>query len=232
MKSRILFYLIIGLFVFFVGFIVYKWISIELKKSLKNQEKIINECKTEEERINSLKRLKKHNIRKAVLIYLSILIVLTMICFAFLFIVRIVPHSQIKPIGSYEIFKINGISYYGKHNYSIFCDNNGTLAFSTYKIFDKKNKTVFETNSYEKFLAELEAVFKNNNIEKINFYGTCLSDSGYKSLGYAINNSNLIESHNIEEFIEGQLIHIKTINGVLINIEYLWDDMICTCKGA
>ena len=63
-------------------------------------------------------------------------------------------------------------------------------------------------------------MFMTSNIKKINFYGTCLSDSGYKSLGYAINNSTLIESHEIEELQNGQLIHIRTINGILINIEY------------
>ena len=140
--------------------------------------------------------------------------------------------SNIKPIGSYELFKQNGITYYGKHDYSIFCENNGFPAFSTYKIFDKKNKTVFKTKSYEEFLNKLEEMFMTSNIKKINFYGTCLSDPGYKSLGYAINNSTLIEFHEIEELQNGQLIHIRTINGILINIEYLWDDMICTCKGA
>lgn len=111
-------------------------------------------------------------------------------------------------------------------------ENNGFPAFSTYKIFDKRNKTVFKTKSYEEFLNKFEEMFMTSNIKKINFYGTCLSDQGYKSLGYAINNSTLIESHEIEELQNGQLIHIRTINGILINIEYLWDDMICTCKGT
>ncbi|MCR5763898.1 MAG: hypothetical protein K6G00_11010 [Treponema sp.] len=147
-------------------------------------------------------------------------------------VIRKISVSDIKPIGSYELFKQNGISYYGKHDYSIFCENNGLPAFSTYKIFDKKSKTVFETKSYEKFLNKLEDMFKNKDIKKINFYGTCLLDPGYKSLGYAINNSTLIESHEIEELPNGQIIHLKTINEILINIEYLWEDMICTCKGA
>ena len=54
-------------------------------------------------------------------------------------------------------------------------------------------------------------MFMTSNIKKINFYGTCLSDPGYKSLGYAINNSTLIESHEIEELQNGQLIHIQLL---------------------
>ena len=225
-------FIFLVIFVFLVGYVVYKFISKELKKSLGNQQKIMEECKTEEERKEALRILKKKNIKKSIIFYFALLIGLPIICFLFLILLRTIPHAQIKPIGSYELFKSNGISYYGKHEYSIFCNNNGILALSTYKIFDKKNKTVFETNSYEKFLNKLESIFINTKIEKINFYGTCLSDPGYKSLGYALTNSKLIESHEIENVQDGQLIHIKTINGILIKIEYLWDDMICTCKEA
>ena len=220
------------IFVFLLSFTVYKYISKELKKTSKTQQKIMKECKTEDERKEALRNLKRKNIKKSLIFYFALLIGLPVICFLLLILLRTIPHTQIKPIGSYELFNSNGISYYGKHDYSIFCYNNGSLAFSTYKIFDKKNKTVFETNSYEKFLSKLEDMFKNTKIEKINFYGTCLSDPGYKSLGYALKNSKLIDSHEVEEIKDGQLIHIKTVNGILIKIEYLWDDMICTCKGA
>ena len=212
--------------------VIYKLISRELKKNSEIQKKIINECKSEEERNIALNNLKKNNKKKVIISSLVFYIGLPIICFPCLLLIRKSSISNIKPIGSYVLFEQNGITYYGKHEYSIFCENNGFLIFSTYKIFDKKNKSVFETKSYEEFLNKLEEMFSNHEIKKINFYGTCLSDPGYKSLGYAINNSNLIESHEIEELPNGQLIHIKTVNGILINIEYLWEDMICTCKGA
>ena len=75
-------------------------------------------------------------------------------------------------------------------------------------------------------------MFINKKIDKINFYGTCSSDPCYKSLRHALNNSKLVESYELEKLQEGQLIHIKTKNGNMIKIEYLWEDMICTCKGV
>lgn len=45
-------------------------------------------------------------------------------------------------------------------------ENNGFPAFSTYKIFDKRNKTVFKTKSYEEFLNKLEEMFMTSNIKK------------------------------------------------------------------
>ena len=145
--------------------------------------------------------------------------------------VRMIPYSEIKPIGSYELFEDDGISYYGKHDYSIFCNNKGILALSSYKIFDKINGTIFETNSYERFFSKLEDMFKNPDLEKINFYGTCTVDSGYETLEYALRKSRLVESHEINKLQDGKVIQIKTTNGTLIKIEYLADDMICTCKG-
>ena len=229
---KITFILIIGIFIICTSFVIYKLVSRELKKNSEIQNKIINESKSEEEKNIALNKFKRKNIKKGIIIALAFYLGLPIICFPCLLVIRKLSVSNIKPIGSYKLFEQNGITYYGKHEYSIFCENNGFLTFSTYKIFDKKNKTVFETKSYEEFLNKLEEMFKTPNIKKINFYGTCLSDPGYKSLGYAINNSTLIESHEIEEIPDGQLIHIKTVNGILINIEYLWDDMICTCKGA
>lgn len=158
--------------------------------------------------------------------------ILVAVSFLFFIFFRITHRSNIHPIGSYELFSENNISYYGSHDYSIFCNNEGFLQLSTYKIFDKNKKTVFETESYEKFILKLEDMFKNDKIEKINFYGTCLLNPGYQSLGYALNNSQLVEYHEIENFDDKQLIHIMTVNDVIIEIEYLWSDIICTCKGA
>lgn len=229
---KIIFISIIVFFIICTSVVIYKLISRELKKNSAILQKIKNEYKSEEERNIALNNLKKRNTKKVIVISLVFYIGLPIICFLCILVTRKNSVSNIKPIGSYELFEQNGITYYGKHDYAIFCENNGFLTFSTYKIFDKKNKTVFETKSYEKFLNKLEDMFKNTNIKKINFYGTCLSDPGYKSLGYAINNSTLIQSHEIEKLQNGQLIHIKTVNGILINIEYLWEDMICTCKGT
>lgn len=229
---KIIFISIIVFFIICTALVIYKLISRELKKNSEIQKKIINQCKSEEERNIALNNLKKNNKKKVIISSLIFYIGLPIICFLCLLLVRKCSVPNIKPIGSYVLFEQNGITYYGKHEYSIFCENNGFLTFSTYKIFDKKNKTVFETKSYEIFLNKLEEMFSDNDIKKINFYGTCLSDPGYKSLGYAINNSTLIQSCEIEELPNSQLIHIKTVNGILINIEYLWEDIICTCKGA
>ncbi|WP_296686424.1 hypothetical protein [Treponema sp. UBA3813] len=113
-------------------------ISRELKKNSEIQKKIINECKSEEERNIALNKLKRKNIKKGIIIALAFYLGLPIICFPCLLVIRKLSVSNIKPIGSYELFKQNGITYYGKHDYSIFCENNGFPAFSTYKIFDKK----------------------------------------------------------------------------------------------
>ncbi len=160
----------------------------------------------------------------AVVLSLSVLFLLT-------FAVKKNPYSSIKPLGAYELFRLNDISYYGKHDYAIFCSNDGFVSLSLYKIFDKKSKSVFETNSYDKFFAKLEELFRDKGIQKINFYGTCSSDYGYQSLKYALRSSKSIESYEMENFNERQLVHIKTKNGVNIEIEYLLEDMICTCRG-
>ena len=220
------------LFALIVCFVAYKLFSRQIKKSSEIQKKIMDEYETEEEREKALKILKRKNVKKAIVIYLLFLIALPAIFFPFMLLVKMIPHSEIKPIGSYELFKDDGVSYYGKHDYSIFCNNNGMLALSSYKIFDKINGTVFETNSYEKFISKLENMFKNLDFEKINFYGSCTVDSGYKSLEYALDKSRLVESHEIKKIQDGELIQIKTKNGILIKIEYLVDDMICTCKGG
>ena len=57
-------------------------------------------------------------------------------------------------------------------------------------------------------------------------------NSSYQSLGYALDNSQLIEYHEKENFDDKQLIHIKTVNEILIEIEFLWSDIICTCRGV
>ena len=51
-------------------------------------------------------------------------------------------------------------------------------------------------------------------------------------IGYALDNSQLIEYHEKENFDDKQLIHIKTVNEILIEIEFLWSDIICTCRGV
>ena len=227
----VIIFILLFIVIVIVGFVTYKVCSRLIKKSSETQKKIMDEYKTEEDRENALKKLRRKNVKKAIVIYLVFLIGLPLIFFPFMLLLRMVPHSEIKPIGSYELFKEDGVSYYGKHDYSIFCQNNGIRAFSSYKIFNKKNETVFETNSYERFFSKLEEMFKNPDIEKINFYGTCTVDSGYQSLEYALDKSRLIESYEINKIQDDKLIQIKTINGILIKIEYLVDDRICTCKG-
>lgn len=232
MNARILIYIIISFFCFIVFLVTYKFISCELKKASERMARILAECKTEEEKLEAMKIVKRKNMMRILKFVLLFYLGIPILVFSIFFLFHKISGSNVRPIESYELFRENNVSYYGKHDYSIFCYNNGNIAFSTYKIFDKKEKTVFETKSYEEFLSKLENMFVNKKIDKINFYGTCISDPGYKSLGYALNNSNLVESHEVENLQEGQLIHIKTKNRYTIEIEYLWEDMICTCKGA
>lgn len=224
--------IIILIVIILISLSVYKLISWQLKKQLLEAERISKESKTEEERTNALRELKRKNIVKSIISYFVFILGLSILFITASIFIRKISFIKIKPIGSYELCERNGISYYGKHEYSIFCDNNGDPAFSIYKIFNKINKTKIETNSYEEFIGKLEELFMTKEIDKINFYGTCSADLGYKSLGYALNNSHLIEYHAKEDLEDRQIIHVKTINGILIEIEYLHDDMICTCSGA
>ncbi|MBP5451606.1 MAG: hypothetical protein J6Y16_05170 [Treponema sp.] len=227
---------IIFFVIFVIAFIIYlvisKFVSRLLKKAKETEARILNESKTEEERIKALKDFKRKNGLRCIGFYIVYLIGLPLIFVPLMFFIRSIPHMNVKPIGSYELFSENGTSYYGDHDYSIFCYNKGLLAFSSYKIYNNREKTVFETNSYENFISKLKDMFENDKIQKINFYGTCTSDPGYKSLGYALNKSKLIKSHEIENLQDRQLIHIKTVDSTIIEIEYLSDDMICTCQGG
>ena len=91
-KMKIIFIFLI-IFVFLVGFAVYKFISKELKKSLESQQKILEECKTEEERKEALRNLKRKNIKKSIIFYFALLIGLPIICFLFLILLRAIPHA-------------------------------------------------------------------------------------------------------------------------------------------
>lgn len=62
---KIVIELILFAVIVLVGFVVYKLISREMKKSLEAQTKVLNECKTEEEREAALKLLKRKNIKKS-----------------------------------------------------------------------------------------------------------------------------------------------------------------------
>ena len=85
LKMKIIFIV----FVFLVGFIVYKFISKELKKSLEIQKKILNDCKTEEERTDALNNLKRNNIKKSIIFYFTLLIFPPIICLALLFLIHV-----------------------------------------------------------------------------------------------------------------------------------------------
>lgn len=232
MNARIFIYIIIFFLCFIVFLVTYKFISCELKKASERMSGILVQCKTEEEKLKAMKSERRKNMKRCLKFVLFFYLGITILVFLFFFLFHKMSGSNIKPIGSYELFRENNVSYYGKYDYSIFCYNNGFFELSTYKIFDKKEETVFETQSYEEFISKLENMFINKKIDKINFYGTCTSDPGYKSLRHALNNSKLVESYELEKLQEGQLIHIKTKNGNTIKIEYLWEDMICTCKGV
>ncbi len=109
---KILIELILLAVVILVGFVVYKLISREMKKSLETQTKILQECKTEEERAAALQLLKRKNIKKSLMIYICIFIGLPIVVFPLMLLIRRIPHVEIKPLGSYELFTENGITYY------------------------------------------------------------------------------------------------------------------------
>ena len=60
---------LVVVFVLTVALIVYKIISFMMKKASEESTKILNECKTEEERQFALKNLQKKNIKKGLIFY-------------------------------------------------------------------------------------------------------------------------------------------------------------------
>ena len=73
-----------------LAFVVYKVISREMKKSLEVQIKILNECKTEEEREAALKLLKRKNIKKVIIASLCFFIGLSIVVFLLMILIRTV----------------------------------------------------------------------------------------------------------------------------------------------
>lgn len=88
---KILIELILFAVIVLVGFTVYKLISREMKKSLEVQTRILQECKTEEEREAALQLLKRKNIKKSVMIYLCIFIGMPIVIFLLMLLVRLIP---------------------------------------------------------------------------------------------------------------------------------------------
>lgn len=109
---KIVIELILLAVVILVGFVVYKLISREMKKSLETQTKILQECKTEEERNAALKLLKRKNSKKVIISSLCFFIGLPIVVLLLMLLIRKIPHVEIKPLGSYELFTGNGITYY------------------------------------------------------------------------------------------------------------------------
>lgn len=90
-KIKFIFGIILVAVIVLVGFVVYKLISKEMKKSLEAQTKILNEYKTEEERAAALQLLKRKNIKKSVMIYLCIFIGMPIVIFLLMLLVRLIP---------------------------------------------------------------------------------------------------------------------------------------------
>ena len=223
-------YVLKALIIFAISFAVYKLISMELEKARKDSEQILNECKTDEEKTNAITKLKRKNIQRAFGFYFFVIVILALLVFAFAVIRLQQNKSTFTPLGSYILFENNGQKYYGKHDYSIFCAADYPDGkHATYKIFSKKDKTVFETKSCDQFILELEKLFNDQQIDKINLYSVCGTNSSYYALGFALNNSNLIQKHEIERIEKNQIIHVITKNGVNIEIEFLVEDMLCIC---
>ena len=88
--KKILITFLIAFFVPAVGFTVYKLVSLMMKKESEESSKILNECKTDEERTIALKNLQKKNSRKALLFYLIMMITIAVIGFLFILILRFI----------------------------------------------------------------------------------------------------------------------------------------------
>lgn len=73
--------IIILIFVILLSLSIYKIISSYVKKQLRESERIISECKTEEERQSTLNMLKKKNMKRAMLSYLLFVVCLSVIAF-------------------------------------------------------------------------------------------------------------------------------------------------------
>lgn len=74
-----------------ITFIIYKLISHQLEKRKEESIRIINECKTENEKKDKLNALKRKNIKRSILHYFVFMIVLILICFLLLLIIRSIP---------------------------------------------------------------------------------------------------------------------------------------------
>lgn len=88
--KKILITFLIAFFVAVVGFTVSKVVSLMIKKASEESSKILNECKTDEERTIALKNLQKKNSRKALLFYLIMMITIAVIGFLFILILRFI----------------------------------------------------------------------------------------------------------------------------------------------
>ena len=79
---------LITIFISSVGFTVYKIVSLMMKKASEESSKILNEYKTDEERKIALKNLQKKNSRKALLLYLIMMISIAVVGFIFMLLLR------------------------------------------------------------------------------------------------------------------------------------------------
>lgn len=86
-KNNMFLKIIIPIVLLLIFLSFYKLISWQLKKQLNEAEKIIKECKTEEERQKSLAMLKKKNIKRSLASYLLFMVCLSIILFFVLLII-------------------------------------------------------------------------------------------------------------------------------------------------
>ena len=76
-------------FVITIALIVYKIISFMMKKASEETSRILNECKTEEERQVALKKLQKKNIKKGLIFYPIVMGGIVFVTFLVMLILRI-----------------------------------------------------------------------------------------------------------------------------------------------
>lgn len=72
--------ILVSIFTILIAVVVYKLVLWMLKKAKDESIKILNECKTEEERANALKAARRRNLIRAIIFYMLLFIGIPLLC--------------------------------------------------------------------------------------------------------------------------------------------------------
>ena len=81
---------LVTVFVIVIALIVYKVITLMMKKATDESSRILKECKSEEERQIALKNLQKKNIKKCLIFYQVVIGGIVFITFLIMLLLRII----------------------------------------------------------------------------------------------------------------------------------------------